>query len=173
MAALGLGIDEGVVLAEDRAALAVSEDRVLRANLLQHPGTDLAGEGTLLLEVHVLRGKSDLPVSGLPFGGASGNDVTSVDLELDPYTIANTNAGMIKDDWEAVLYVSNLTGLNRLYRNNGDGTFRDVAVEIASVPERIRGYGHVKQRHLDEAKAMEAALLADYRAGRTGRKAVA
>jgi outer membrane receptor protein involved in Fe transport len=53
-------------------------------------------------------------VSGLPFGGASGNEVTSIDLELDPYTIANINAGMIKDDWEAVLYVSNLTDENAL-----------------------------------------------------------
>ena len=54
-------------------------------------------------------------VSGLPFGGASGNDVTSIDLELDPYTIANVNFGMMKDDWEAVLYVSNLTDENALY----------------------------------------------------------
>jgi outer membrane receptor protein involved in Fe transport len=54
-------------------------------------------------------------VSGLPFGGASGNDVTSVDLELDPYTIANVNFGMMKNDWEAVLYVSNLTDENALY----------------------------------------------------------
>jgi indolepyruvate ferredoxin oxidoreductase len=23
----------------------------------------------------------------------------------------------------------------------------DVAVEIASIPERIRGYGHIKRRH--------------------------
>jgi indolepyruvate ferredoxin oxidoreductase len=49
----------------------------------------------------------------------------------------------------------------------------DLAVEIAAIPERIRGYGHVKQRHLDEAKNAEAALLADYRAGKAVRKAVA
>jgi indolepyruvate ferredoxin oxidoreductase len=49
----------------------------------------------------------------------------------------------------------------------------DLAVEIARMPERIRGYGHVKQRHLAEAKATEAALLADYRAGKAARKAVA
>ena len=29
----------------------------------------------------------------------------------------------------------------------------DLAVEIASVPEDIRGYGHVKERHVAEAKA--------------------
>lgn len=52
--------------------------------------------------------------SGLPFGGATGNDVTSVDLELDPYTIANVSAGLVKNNWEAVLYVNNLTDENAL-----------------------------------------------------------
>ena len=37
-----------------------------------------------------------------------------------------------------------------------------LAVEIASVPEDIRGYGHVKERHLAEAKAREATLLATF-----------
>ena len=39
-----------------------------------------------------------------------------------------------------------------------------LAVEIASVPEHIRGYGHVKERHLRDAKAHEAELLASFRA---------
>ncbi len=38
-----------------------------------------------------------------------------------------------------------------------------VAVEIASLPEHIRGFGHVKQRHLEQAKAREAALLQAFR----------
>lgn len=50
--------------------------------------------------------------SGLPFGGASGNDVTSLDLELDPYTIINLRAGIINNSWEAVLYVNNVTDEN-------------------------------------------------------------
>ena len=37
------------------------------------------------------------------------------------------------------------------------------AVAIASIPEDIRGYGHVKERHLAEAKALEAKLLAQFR----------
>ncbi|CAN5473928.1 indolepyruvate ferredoxin oxidoreductase family protein [soil metagenome] len=41
-----------------------------------------------------------------------------------------------------------------------------LAAEIASMPEFIRGYGHVKARHLDSAKAREAGLLAAYRAGK-------
>jgi len=38
----------------------------------------------------------------------------------------------------------------------------DVAVEIASIPERIRGYGHIKRRHLAEVKPKEAELLAAF-----------
>jgi indolepyruvate ferredoxin oxidoreductase len=37
------------------------------------------------------------------------------------------------------------------------------AVAIASVPEHIRGYGHVKRRHLDEANANEEALWQNFR----------
>ena len=36
------------------------------------------------------------------------------------------------------------------------------AVAIASIPEDIRGYGHVKERHLHAAKAKEAALIAAF-----------
>jgi len=38
------------------------------------------------------------------------------------------------------------------------------AVAIASIPEDIRGYGHVKERHLTAAKEKEASLLAAYHA---------
>ncbi|MCC5086380.1 indolepyruvate ferredoxin oxidoreductase family protein [Xanthomonas campestris] len=38
-----------------------------------------------------------------------------------------------------------------------------LAAQIASIPEHIRGYGHVKDAHLHEAKAREAALLAQWR----------
>ena len=51
-------------------------------------------------------------VSGLPFGGATGNEVTSLDLLLDPYTIANLNVGVNFDSWQAELYVTNLTDEN-------------------------------------------------------------
>jgi len=36
------------------------------------------------------------------------------------------------------------------------------AVAIASIPEDIRGYGHVKERHLKAAKQKEATLLANF-----------
>ena len=38
------------------------------------------------------------------------------------------------------------------------------ALALAAIPEKIRGYGHVKQTHLKAAKAEEAALLAKLRA---------
>ena len=40
-----------------------------------------------------------------------------------------------------------------------------LAVEIASVPEQVRGYGHIKQRNVAEAKSTKAALLKRWRAG--------
>jgi outer membrane receptor protein involved in Fe transport len=51
---------------------------------------------------------SGLFASGLPFGGATGDELTIVDLELDPYTIINLSASVEKDDWSAVIYVRNL-----------------------------------------------------------------
>ncbi|WP_168190407.1 TonB-dependent receptor [Luteithermobacter gelatinilyticus] len=51
-------------------------------------------------------------VSGLPFGGASGNDVTSLDLELDGYETLNLSAGILKDNWEVTIYVNNVTDEN-------------------------------------------------------------
>ena len=40
-----------------------------------------------------------------------------------------------------------------------------IAVGLAAIPEKIRGFGHVKQQHLTAAKADEAALLEQFRAG--------
>ena len=39
------------------------------------------------------------------------------------------------------------------------------AVALAAIPEKIRGFGHVKQQHLTAAKADEAALLEQFRSG--------
>ncbi len=38
-----------------------------------------------------------------------------------------------------------------------------IAVGLAAIPDKIRGYGHVKARHLTAAKADEAALLEQFR----------
>ena len=46
-----------------------------------------------------------------------------------------------------------------------------LAVEIASIPEDIRGYGHVKARHLQAARAKWDGLMARWRDGAAQRVA--
>src|SRR5208337_4865562 len=46
-----------------------------------------------------------------------------------------------------------------------DADNHHIAVGLAAIPEKIRGFGHVKMRHLQVAKADEAALLEQFRAG--------
>ena len=45
------------------------------------------------------------------------------------------------------------------------------AVEIARIPEEIRGYGHVKEKHLAAARAKWQTLMAAWRAGAGQRRA--
>src|SRR5262245_9850369 len=52
-----------------------------------------------------------------------------------------------------------------LARLNGDN--HHIAVGLAAIPEKIRGFGHVKLRHLKAVKADEAALLDQLRTGVT------
>ena len=47
--------------------------------------------------------------SGLPYGGATGSEVTSVDLNLDSYTIMGFRLGVVQQRWETVFYVQNAT----------------------------------------------------------------
>ncbi len=46
-----------------------------------------------------------------------------------------------------------------------------LATEIARIPEDIRGYGHVKERHLASARPKWAALMAEWRSGTQQRAA--
>ena len=39
------------------------------------------------------------------------------------------------------------------------------AVALAAIPDKIRGFGHIKLRHVEAAKKEEAALLARFRSG--------
>jgi len=41
-----------------------------------------------------------------------------------------------------------------------------LAVKLASIPEDIRGYGHVKERHVKAAKWHEAKLKAEFDAAK-------
>jgi indolepyruvate ferredoxin oxidoreductase len=47
-----------------------------------------------------------------------------------------------------------------------------IAVDLASIPEHIRGYGHIKDRHLKAAKAKEGELVAAYRSANPATAAV-
>jgi indolepyruvate ferredoxin oxidoreductase len=79
---------------------------------------------------------------------------------LDPFGYTaerKTERGLIAD-YEALLGEI----LSRLSLDN-----HHLAVGLSAIPEKIRGFGHVKQRHLQAAKADEAALLEQFRAGPT------
>ncbi len=41
-----------------------------------------------------------------------------------------------------------------------------LAVGLATIPQKIRGFGHVKLRNLEAAKAEEVALLAQFRSSK-------
>ncbi len=51
-------------------------------------------------------------VSGLPFGGATGNEVTHLDLELDAYATLNLLGGFDAGTWSLEGYVTNATDEN-------------------------------------------------------------
>jgi indolepyruvate ferredoxin oxidoreductase len=77
---------------------------------------------------------------------------------FDPFgysTERKTERALVRD-YEAMLEEV----LAKLSPNN-----HHIAVGLAAIPEKIRGFGHVKLRHLKAAKADEAALLDQFRAG--------
>jgi indolepyruvate ferredoxin oxidoreductase len=76
---------------------------------------------------------------------------------LDPfgYTAERRTERKLIADYEALL--SEITG--KLTAEN-----HHIAVGLASLPEKIRGFGHVKLRHLKAAKAEESVLLEQFRA---------
>jgi indolepyruvate ferredoxin oxidoreductase len=77
---------------------------------------------------------------------------------LDPfgYTTERKTERQLIRDYEAMLDEM----LARLDPNN-----HAIAVGLAAIPEKIRGFGHVKTRQLKSAKADETALLEAFRAG--------
>ena len=74
---------------------------------------------------------------------------------LDPFnrTTERKRERSLITEYETVID----TLLKQLNANN-----HPVAVEIAGLPEQIRGYGHVKERHIDAVKARETELLTSY-----------
>ncbi len=49
---------------------------------------------------------------GLGYGGMTGDEVTNMDLVLDPYHLFNLNTGLLYDTWEVMLYIKNITDEN-------------------------------------------------------------
>ncbi|MBI1339086.1 indolepyruvate ferredoxin oxidoreductase family protein [bacterium] len=49
-----------------------------------------------------------------------------------------------------------------------DADTHSLAVEIASIPDEIRGYGHVKEKAVEKAEARLASLMAKFRKGAPG-----
>jgi len=52
-----------------------------------------------------------------------------------------------------------------------DAGNRDAALELANVPDAIRGYGHVKEKSVEQARGKQAALWERYRGGNAARLA--
>jgi indolepyruvate ferredoxin oxidoreductase len=75
-------------------------------------------------------------------------------LDVFGYSTDRRTERQLISDYEALLetLMAELTSANH-----------HVAVALASIPEKIRGYGPVKQRHLEAAKAEEAALREQFR----------
>jgi indolepyruvate ferredoxin oxidoreductase len=77
---------------------------------------------------------------------------------FDPvgYTEERRTERKLIADYEVMLdeVLANLTPANH-----------PIAVGLAAIPEKIRGFGHVKLRNLAAAKADEAALLEQFRGG--------
>jgi indolepyruvate ferredoxin oxidoreductase len=77
-------------------------------------------------------------------------------LDLFGYSDERRTERKLIADYEAMLgeITANVTPANHA-----------LAVAIAAIPEKIRGYGPVKARHLTAAKAEEAALYEQFRSG--------
>lgn len=50
--------------------------------------------------------------SHFAYAGSTGTETSTVDLELDAFTTVNISAGIIGDEWDAVLYINNATDEN-------------------------------------------------------------
>src|SRR5262249_4872405 len=131
---------------------------------------EVAG-GELRLEFHLappLFARRD-PVTGQPRKMSFGPWMLSVfrllaklkglrGTAFDPfgYTVERRTERALIADYEAMLAEI----LEKLSAHN-----HHVSVALASIPEKIRGFGHVKERHLRAAKAEEATLLEQFRSG--------
>jgi len=75
-------------------------------------------------------------------------------LDIFGYTHERRNERKLISDYEGVM----AEVIGKL-----DATNLGMGVHLATIPEHIRGYGPVKERHLKDAKAREAEYLAQFR----------
>ncbi len=82
-------------------------------------------------------------------------------LDVFGYTAERKSERQLIADYEALVdeLVRDVTAANY-----------ETAVDLASVPEHIRGFGHVKHAHLLDAKARWTELLAKFRSGEVARE---
>ena len=138
-----------------------------------------AFEGDLTFEFHLappILGRRD-PTTGLPRKTSFGpwmmtafralarlKGLRGSALDIFGYSRERRMERQLIADYERLLdeIATSLTPLNHA-----------LAVALLSLPEKIRGYGHVKMRHLEAAKAEEANILAQFRAGQSPAKLAA
>ena len=144
--------------------------RLHATHTLAQVASQVGGEN-LRLEFHLappLFARLD-PVTGLPRKMSFGPWMLSLfgmlakfrglrGTRFDPfgYTAERRTERQLIADYEALL-------AEILAKLNLDN--HHLAVGLAAIPEKIRGYGHVKARHLKAAKADEAVLLDQFRSG--------
>jgi indolepyruvate ferredoxin oxidoreductase len=85
-------------------------------------------------------------------------------LDIFGYTAERKQERRLIADYEALME----TLMAGLTQDN-----QRIAVELASIPEHIRGYGHIKEQHLRAAKAREAELLNAFRAPQSAHQTAA
>jgi len=140
-------------------------------NFLKQVANDLGGDN-LRFEFHLappLLARND-PATGLPrkmsFGPwmmgafkllARLKFLRGTAFDIFGYSPERKTERKLVADYEAMLneVLAKLTPENH-----------PLAVGLAVIPEKIRGFGHVKARHLTAAKADEAALMEQFRSGK-------
>jgi indolepyruvate ferredoxin oxidoreductase len=169
----GLGAKLTEAVARHYFKLMAYKDEYEVARLYTRPEfaqrVDAAFEGEYTFKFHLappIFAKPD-PVTGIPRKSEFGPWVMSVfkllgklrGLRGTPFDPFGRTAERCTERQLIVDYQRTIDEiLSRLDRQN-----HSIAVAIASIPEEIRGFGHVKLRHLKAAKAKEAELLAAFR----------
>ncbi|MEH6590623.1 MAG: TonB-dependent receptor [Halioglobus sp.] len=81
---------------------------------------------------------------GLAYGGATGDEVTSLDLELDDYSLVNINAGLTYETWDLMFYVDNVADENIDLSFNRE---RGGRARLSYFTNQPRTYGMTVRKH--------------------------